>query len=75
MSEKVDWEVISPLVKNIDNVVVEENREEVALYKNALAGLLLEVQTELYGHLNSIDSGFFKLENVTDFLNKINIKI
>ena len=62
-------------VKNIDNVVVEENRGEVALYKNALAGLLLEVQTELFGHLNSIDSGFFELENVIGFLDKINIKL
>ncbi|MCG9791593.1 DUF4301 family protein [Flavobacterium algicola] len=42
-------------IKNIDNVILHNN-ENVALYKKALAGILLEVQQGVYGFLNLIEN-------------------
>ena len=43
-------------VKNIDNVVVRKYQDEIAIYKKALAGKLLETQDEIFRILNLLDS-------------------
>ncbi len=42
-------------IKNIDNVVVESQVEEIAFHKKILAGKLLEVQAKAFKLLKSID--------------------
>ncbi|AWG20431.1 hypothetical protein FFWV33_02240 [Flavobacterium faecale] len=42
-------------IKNIDNVILHNN-ENVALYKKALAGILLDVQQGVFGYLNQIEN-------------------
>ena len=59
-------------IKNIDNVILHNNYE-IALYKKALAGILLEYQHKIHRILNQIDSGTFSENDIKDsaqFLNK-----
>jgi len=42
-------------IKNIDNVVIESQVEEIALHKKILAGKLLEVQATIFKFLKAID--------------------
>lgn len=65
-------------MKNIDNVVVESQVEEIAFHKKILAGKLLEVQAKAFKLLKSIDK-FPKdqtlLRDVRGFLaSELNIK-
>ncbi len=47
-------------IKNIDNVI-QNHIERIALYKKGLAGVLVELQQQVFGYLRHIDS-----ENVTE---------
>lgn len=51
-------------IKNIDNVI-QNQREGIALYKKALAGILLELQHQIFGYLLNIETA------TTEDLNKI----
>lgn len=44
-------------IKNIDNVVKEEFREDTILYKRALAGILLQYQKQVFDLLRRSDQG------------------
>ncbi len=44
-------------IKNIDNVVIEENLEEVANSKKMLAGLLLKIQAKAFEFVKLLQSG------------------
>lgn len=66
-------------IKNIDNVVVYKYEDQVAEYKKLLAGMLLEIQHDVFENLNLLekvqvsDQDIF---NVTEFLvNKLNVVI
>ena len=50
---KLESDII--FIKNIDNVALKNN-EEVSLYKKALAGLLLEYQSEIFSYLNNFEN-------------------
>jgi nicotinamide riboside kinase len=41
-------------IKNIDNVI-QNNSEKITLYKKALAGILIELQQQIFQYLNEID--------------------
>ncbi len=43
-------------IKNIDNVI-QGNFEKIALYKKALAGILIELQQQIFHYLKEIDNG------------------
>lgn len=49
---QLDADII--FIKNIDNVILHNN-ETIALYKKALAGILLELQQQIFACLNLID--------------------
>lgn len=49
----LDSDVI--FIKNIDNVI-QNNNEIIALYKKALAGVLIELQKQVFDYLKRIDS-------------------
>ncbi|NNF86154.1 MAG: DUF4301 family protein, partial [Winogradskyella sp.] len=51
---QLDADVV--IIKNIDNVVVKKYKEEVALYKKVLGGILLKTQEQTFKYLNVIDS-------------------
>ena len=57
-------------IKNIDNLVIESNRKEVAFYKKMLAGNLLKVQQECFYYLEILDAQDFSdtsLKQIIDF--------
>ncbi len=66
-------------IKNIDNVVVYKYEDEVAEYKKMLGGMLLEIQHDLFKHLNHLEVGDVSEEdiiNISEFLeNKLNVVI
>jgi predicted protein tyrosine phosphatase len=49
----LDADVI--FVKNIDNVVVKQYKEEMAKYKKVLAGILLKLQTKAHRYMSLLD--------------------
>lgn len=63
-------------IKNIDNVI-QNHIESIALYKKALAGVLLELQQKVFNYLNEIDNGNEEhLEEIMIFVkNELNIGV
>jgi predicted XRE-type DNA-binding protein len=65
-------------IKNIDNVI-QNHVQEIALYKKGLAGVLLELQEEIFKILHFIDQKNFhenEVESVVKFMkSKLNIKV
>ncbi|MCH2214264.1 MAG: DUF4301 family protein [Flavobacteriales bacterium] len=57
-------------IKNIDNVVPDRLKPITVEYKELLAGVLLEVQKELFRHCLNFDDGSFKREEAISFLKK-----
>ncbi len=55
-------------IKNIDNVIQNRN-ENIALYKKALAGILMELQQQIFAYLNEITARNFQhLEEIEAFV-------
>lgn len=70
----LDTDII--FIKNIDNVI-QNHIESIALYKKVLAGILVELQQQIFKYLNEIEySNEEKLEEIIAFTkNNLNIKI
>lgn len=70
----LDADVI--FIKNIDNVI-QNHIESIALYKKALAGILIELQQRIFKYLNEIDKAKEgDLAGIIDFAkNNLNIEI
>lgn len=65
-------------IKNIDNVI-HNNNDKIALYKNALAGILVELQQQIFGFLGLIESNLAaheQIEEIRSFLEaKLNVEM
>ena len=65
-------------IKNIDNVI-QNRTETVALYKKALAGILIQFQETIFNYLKLLDNESVSNENlneiVTFLVNKLNISV
>jgi nicotinamide riboside kinase len=65
-------------IKNIDNVI-QNNIEKTAKYKKALAGILMELQQQIFKCLHAIDTKEIKEESIDVILlfleEKLNIRI
>ena len=72
----IDADII--FIKNIDNVI-QNHIETIALYKKALAGILLELQHQIFTYLKQIDRNLItekEIEAIAFFAkNKLNIAI
>jgi hypothetical protein len=53
-------------IKNIDNVVVDRNAEEIAFNKEVLAGLLIQLQQKLFEYAASLEGGELQAEDLTE---------
>lgn len=73
---QLDADII--FVKNIDNVILHNN-DTIALYKKALAGILVELQQQIFAFLNLIDQYTVEnnqIEEIKDFLKiKLNMEV
>ena len=71
---KLDGDVI--FIKNIDNVI--QNHQEInVLYKKALAGIMVELQNQIFKYLQAIEEGKkINAKEIIDFIkHKLNIKV
>ncbi|WP_456437536.1 DUF4301 family protein [Psychroserpens sp.] len=66
-------------IKNIDNVVTYKYKNEVSKYKKILAGILLDIQEQVFKYLEFLDDTIesqVQLIEIGEFLiNKMNVKI
>lgn len=74
--DRIDADVI--FIKNIDNVI-QNHVETIALYKKALAGILLELQEAIFNGLRQLENSAVDdkdIEEILAFINKnLNVKI
>ena len=61
-------------IKNIDNVI-QGKIEIIALYKKALAGLLINLQNEIFSYLNQIELNTIKETEINSIVTFINQKL
>ncbi len=54
-------------IKNIDNVI-QNNNEIIALYKKALAGILVEMQHKVFGYLEQIELNVLKSDQIAEII-------
>ena len=54
-------------IKNIDNVI-QNNLEKISLYKKGLAGILLVIQQQVFGYLNTLNSVGIELEFIDEII-------
>ncbi|MFV8376328.1 DUF4301 family protein [Flavobacterium sp. LB1P71] len=73
---QLDADII--FIKNIDNVI-QNNIEKTGRYKKALAGILMELQQQLFEYLHTIDAEDIQQEYLDEILlfleEKLNIRI
>ncbi|WP_299777733.1 DUF4301 family protein [uncultured Formosa sp.] len=73
----LDADVI--FIKNIDNVVVSKFKENIVEYKKVLAGVLLELQEQVFTYLQQLDNNVLnenELVEIAEFLRrKLNVDI
>ena len=58
-------------IKNIDNLVTKQHRDELALYKKMLGGKLLKLQQECFYYLEVLDKADFSsisLQQISNFM-------
>jgi len=72
----LDGDII--FIKNIDNVI--QNRiKEITLYKKGLAGILLDLQQQIFGILKSVDNSSLTATNIPEIIafltQKLNIDV
>ncbi|MGN0007792.1 MAG: DUF4301 family protein [Alistipes sp.] len=63
---EIDADVI--FIKNIDNVTTDARRGDTVTYKKALAGILLDRQERIFGHLRALRNGTADLAEVAAFI-------
>ena len=63
-------------IKNIDNVTTDARRGDTVRYKKALAGLLLELQEEVFARLEALDRGDDTTEATARFIeNRLSVRL
>lgn len=53
-------------VKNIDNIVPDRYKENDALHKKMLAGVLVEAQAKAFAYINKLESGDYNLGDLAE---------
>ncbi|MGA9638353.1 DUF4301 family protein [Flavobacterium sp.] len=61
-------------LKNIDNVILHNN-ENIALYKKALAGVLVALQHRIFDYLNQIENGQLNESQILEIIHFIKEKL
>jgi len=68
----LDADVI--FIKNIDNVL-NENNEQIGIYKKALAGILIELQTQVFSYLRLLEINPITEEQVEEIRIFLEVKL
>ena len=62
----LDSEIV--FIKNIDNVVPDRLKEETVLWKQVLAGVLVEAQEKAFAYLRTLDSGKYSHSDLEEMI-------
>lgn len=62
---RLDSDII--FIKNIDNVI-QNHIDKITLYKKGLAGILVEIQQQVFGYLKAIEEQHIKESNVVEIV-------
>jgi hypothetical protein len=63
-------------IKNIDNIAIESWRADTVKYKRVLAGLLVDIQNQIFALIKDIDSNNADINRIHNFItNNLGIKI
>ena len=62
----LDCDVV--FIKNIDNVVPDRLKDDTVLWKQVIAGVLVNVQKQTFEYLNLLDSGKFTHDDLEDII-------
>ncbi|MDR1764256.1 MAG: DUF4301 family protein [Dysgonamonadaceae bacterium] len=62
----IDADVV--FIKNVDNVVPDSFKQPTVLYKQLIAGVLIDFQQKIFGYLQTIDSGKYDREKLVEML-------
>ncbi len=57
-------------IKNIDNVVVDNLKQDTVIYKKILAGYLLKIQNKIFNYIKQINNNSIDISDVEGFVNK-----
>lgn len=55
-------------VKNIDNVVPDRLKDDTVVYKQLLAGVLVDLQSKAFGYLRKLDSGSYSHADIEEMI-------
>jgi hypothetical protein len=55
-------------IKNIDNVVPDDNRRSTVIYKKTLAGILISLQRRIFEYLHLIEGGQYTREQIQEMI-------
>ncbi|MFG6686918.1 DUF4301 family protein [Mariniflexile sp. HNIBRBA6329] len=74
---RLDFDLV--FIKNIDNIVVLEQNIEISNYKKMLAGILLQIQRQVFKYLNNLDDDDISEDEVNNIelfvINRINVEL
>lgn len=62
-------------IKNIDNVVPDHLKNETVRYKQVIAGVLVDLQKQIFAHLEKLNSGKYTHAEVLDILQFVQKKL
>ena len=63
----IDADII--FIKNIDNVCPESARTDTVYHKRALAGLAMQIQSQIFEYMRALDSGTADINEIRNFIN------
>ena len=63
---EIDSDVV--FIKNIDNVVPDRIKDETVLYKKLIAGILVDVQKQVFEYLRILESGKYSHEKIEEMI-------
>jgi hypothetical protein len=62
-------------IKNIDNVVLDTMNEATVRYKQLIAGVLVNLQEQIFDYLNKIEKGYLLEEEMSEILEFIEVNL
>lgn len=63
---EIDADIV--FIKNIDNVVPDRLKEDTVIYKQLLAGILVQLQTKAFEYLRLLDTGKYTHEQLEEII-------
>ena len=67
--DKMDADIV--FIKNIDNVCTDTAAQDTIEYKQALAGMLVSIQTQIFEYICALDAGKGDVNKIAEFVKNV----